>query len=78
MTQTEYKREYHLNGAYASDLDQFILNRPRIRAWVSGHIHHPFDFYIGNTRLLNNARGYVGSERGNQKEDPYYPKTFEV
>lgn len=26
--------------------------------WVHGHSHHPVDIMMGNTRILNNSRGY--------------------
>jgi predicted phosphodiesterase len=46
------------NGAFVSSLDEFILNRPQIRLWFSGHTHERHQYYIGNTLITNNARGY--------------------
>ena len=74
----EYKRDYHLNGGFASNLDELILNRPFIKYWLYGHSHSPKQFCIGETTLINNARGYVGYERGPNNIDPYLPKTIEV
>ena len=73
-----YKHDYYMNCGYASDLGQFILNRPQIKYWIHGHMHIPVDYMIGNTRILSNPRGYVGVEREIDKYDPYYPKTFEI
>ena len=53
-----YKGETLMNGAYHSDLSEFILDRPQIKMWVHGHTHHPFDYMIGETRVVCNPRGY--------------------
>lgn len=74
----KYEYDYELNSAYSSNLDQFILDRPQIKYWIFGHTHTPQEFFIGNTKLLNNSRGYVGHERMNNTLQPYFPKTFEL
>jgi hypothetical protein len=33
---------------------------------------------IGKTRVICNPRGYVGFERGDEIDDPFYPITIEV
>lgn len=53
-----YKSEYLMNGAYHSSLEEFILDRPQIKLWTHGHTHHPFDYMIGETRIVCNPRGY--------------------
>ena len=53
-----YRSETLMNGAYHSDLSEFILDRPQIKLWVHGHTHHPFDYAIGETRIVCNPRGY--------------------
>lgn len=53
-----YKHETLMNGAYHSDLSEFILDRPQIKLWTHGHTHHPFDYMIGETRVVCNPRGY--------------------
>jgi hypothetical protein len=53
-----YRSEYLMNGAYHSDLSEFILDRPQIKLWTHGHTHHPFDYMIGETRIVCNPRGY--------------------
>lgn len=47
-----------LNGGYVSNLDDFIFNHPQIKAWVHGHVHTFKDYYIGECRVMVNARGY--------------------
>ena len=51
-----------LNGAYASNLTDFITKRPQIKLWTHGHIHNSADYMIGSTRILCNPRGYYGYE----------------
>lgn len=58
----EYKGQYMSNGAYASDLSNFILDHPQIKLWTHGHTHDPFDYMIGDTRVVCNPRGYKGYE----------------
>lgn len=54
----QYRGETLMNGAYHSDLSEFILDRPQIKLWTHGHTHHPFDYMIGETRIVCNPRGY--------------------
>jgi UDP-2,3-diacylglucosamine pyrophosphatase LpxH len=51
-----------LNGAFRSSLDDFIEQRPQIRYWLHGHTHHNFNYWIGETRVVCNPRGYIGHE----------------
>lgn len=61
-THPRYKNDYTINGAYSSDLSEFILERPQIRLWTHGHTHEPFDYMMGNTRVVCNPRGYHNYE----------------
>lgn len=54
-----YSDDYHMNGAYRTNLDDIISNK-NILAWIHGHTHHNVDYMIGNTRILSNQRGYIG------------------
>lgn len=56
----EFKNEQLMNGGYHSDLSEFILDHPQIKLWTHGHTHHPFDYKIGETRIVCNPRGYEG------------------
>lgn len=73
-----YEKDLIVGGAYSSDLDEFILSHPQIKVWVHGHTHDKFDYMVGSTRIVSNARGYVGYERGTDKEDPFFPMLIEV
>lgn len=55
-----YKNDYIMNGAYASDLSDFILDHPQIKLWTHGHMHNPSDYMLGETRIVCNPRGYAG------------------
>jgi Icc-related predicted phosphoesterase len=73
-----YRAQREMNGGYASDLSNLILDNPKIKLWIHGHTHSPHDYMIGDTRVLCNPRGYVGVERTIQEEDPYAPRFIEV
>lgn len=73
-----YKGDYVGNGAYYSDLSEFILDNDNIKLWCHGHMHHHVDYYIGTTRVVSNPRGYVGIERKSESEDPYIIKTIDL
>lgn len=53
-----YSDDKVMNGAYHSDLSEFILDHPQIKLWTHGHTHHCFDYVIGETRIVCNPRGY--------------------
>ena len=64
-----------LDGAYCSDLSDFILNTPSIKYWVSGHCHIIKEYDVGQCKVLSNSQGYY--------LEPVYskftgPKSFEV
>jgi predicted phosphodiesterase len=61
-THEMYAHDTIMNGGYSSNLDEFIEERPQIRLWTHGHTHHPFDYMIGETRVVCNPRGYIGHE----------------
>jgi len=53
-----------MNGAFVSNLDEFILDHPHIALWTHGHVHHTFDYRIGDTRIVCNPLGYPGEKSG--------------
>lgn len=57
-----FRYDTHMNGGYASDLSEFILDHQQIVLWTHGHIHDPCDYMVGDTRILCNPRGYYGQE----------------
>jgi predicted phosphodiesterase len=57
-----YANDQLMNGAYSSDLSEFIMDHPQIKLWTHGHTHHNFDYMIGDTRIVCNPRGYAKYE----------------
>lgn len=48
-----------LSSAFVSDLEDLIREfAPAL--WVHGHVHHPFDSMVGDTRVVCNPLGYPG------------------
>jgi len=58
----KYQGQHLMNGGYHSELSEFILDHPQIVLWTHGHTHEPFDYMIGNTRVVCNPRGYSGHD----------------
>jgi len=57
------------NPAFVSELTEDIVDaQPKFI--IHGHVHDAFDYTIGDTRVLVNPRGYVGSEAGFNGFDP--------
>jgi hypothetical protein len=54
-----YANDRLMNGGYHTELSEFILDHPQIALWTHGHTHHPFDYKIGETRVVCNPRGYI-------------------
>ena len=46
------------NPAFANNLNEFILTNPNIRIWAHGHTHKPFDYILGQTRVICEPFGY--------------------
>jgi hypothetical protein len=61
-THPRYASDYLMNGGYRSDLSELILDNPQIVLWTHGHMHDPFDYMIGTTRVVCNPRGYAGHD----------------
>ena len=74
-THPRYKNETTMNGAYSSNLDNFILDNRQIKLWTHGHTHEDFDYMIGTTRIVCNPRGYDGYEA---KADTFTLKYVEI
>lgn len=70
-----YAKEHLINGAYSSDLTEFILNNRNIKLWTHGHTHDEFDYMVGTTRIVCNPRGYDGYE---DRADNFKLKYVEV
>ena len=72
-----YKHNVHslMNGGYVSDLSEFILDHPQIKLWTHGHMHDPFDYMVGDTRVVCNPRGYSGHD---EQADVFELKFMEI
>jgi Icc-related predicted phosphoesterase len=54
----QFRGDYLMNGAFHNSMEDFILDRPKIRLWTHGHTHWAFDYMLGETRVVCNPRGY--------------------
>ena len=74
-THPQYADQTMVNGAYSSNLDEFIMDHPQIKLWTHGHTHHEFDYMIGSCRVVCNPRGYDGYE---QQAEQWRLKTVDI
>jgi Icc-related predicted phosphoesterase len=51
-----------LDGAYASNLDDFVAGLDRVPFWVHGHTHIRRQYRIGGTQVVANCRGFEGRD----------------
>lgn len=58
----KYAGQTVMNPGYVSNLEDFILDNPKIKTWVCGHSHRTLEATIGPTEVLMNCRGYIGRE----------------
>lgn len=56
---TKYRGDI-LNHAFYSDLD-WLMEDFEIPLWVHGHTHNSFDYTLGETRVICNPFGYIGT-----------------
>ena len=62
----KYQGDTLMNPGYVSDLDDFILDNPKISHWICGHSHRRLDAMIGSTNIIMNCRGYYPMEEMSQ------------
>lgn len=74
-THPRYQNDTMMNGGYSSSLDEYIMDHPQIKLWTHGHTHYPFEYMVGETRIVCNPRGYIGYEK---EASDWQLKTFEV
>ena len=60
----QFRGDYLMNGAFHNSMEDFILDRPKIRLWTHGHTHWAFDYVLGETRIVCNPRGYEHHSTG--------------
>jgi Icc-related predicted phosphoesterase len=46
-----------ISAAYASDLED-LVEASRARLWIHGHTHRSTSYWIGQTQVISNSRGY--------------------
>lgn len=74
-THERYIGQDLMNGGYSSDLSEFIMDHPQIKLWTHGHTHDPFDYMVGETRVVCNPRGYGGHD---SQADVFQLKFLEI
>lgn len=68
----KYAHDTLMNGNFYSNLDDFITANPQIQLWIHGHMHDPFDYGLGGTRVVCNPRGYINYESRAQEFEIKY------
>ena len=53
----------YINASYASNMEDFIKENPRIKLWFCGHVHNPHDYWIGQCHVYQCPYGYKGREQ---------------
>lgn len=58
--------------AFVSDMSK-LIERTQPDLWIHGHVHQPFDYTVGRTRIACNPRGY-----GLENPDFEFSKVVEI
>jgi len=69
-THPRYAHDTIMNGAYSSNLEEFIMDHPEIKFWTHGHTHEPFRYKVGECEVICNPRGYKMYEQRAEEFDP--------
>ncbi|KDD67617.1 metallophosphoesterase [Pseudomonas mandelii PD30] len=63
-----------INASFVSDLeDRIKVWQPAL--WLHGHTHGSFDYQVGNTRVICNARGYA---KNGINENPEFNRSYVI
>ncbi len=54
---TKFYKNDILSASFASNLDR-LIKKYQPNLWIHGHTHTNFDYFIGDTRIICNPRGY--------------------
>ena len=57
----ELYRNNPFNPYFINDAEP-LVSYVGAKLWVSGHTHSPFDYQVGQTRVIGNPRGYPGED----------------
>ena len=57
-----------LDWCYASDVERLMIGDAAPKLWLHGHVHSNRDYYVGDTRVVCNPRGYPAP--GGKRENP--------
>lgn len=71
----EYMNDGVMNGAYHTELHNFIWDNPQVKLWFHGHTHSDVEYEINQTKVVCNPRGYIGYEN---RVNTWGLKYFEV
>jgi len=63
----ESREDNPLNYCYVNNIESLIKER-KPRMAFHGHLHKSSDYYIGDTRVISNPRGYVNQSEGFNKD----------
>jgi hypothetical protein len=67
-------RRSPINSSFVSDLEDRIKDwQPAL--WLHGHTHGSFDYRVGNTRVICNARGYA---KDGINENPEFNSSYVI
>jgi Icc-related predicted phosphoesterase len=72
----KYAHDALMNGNFYTDMNEFILANPQVQLWIHGHMHDPFDYGLGGTRVVCNPRGYVQYEQRAQEFELMYVELY--
>ena len=72
------KGNVYINASYASNLEKFITDNPRIKYWFHGHIHDSIEYEIGQCKVIAEPYGYHTSKEQILSPRKWYGRIIEL
>lgn len=55
-----YLADHIMNGCFASNCEDIIMDHEHLVLWTHGHVHNPWDYQVEHCRIVCNPHGYPG------------------
>jgi Icc-related predicted phosphoesterase len=58
----QYANDHLMNGCFASNCEDIMMDHEHLLLWTHGHVHNPWDYQVEHCRVVCNPCGYPGEK----------------